>query len=163
MDGTTAPPPTASAWAQDMWTHLTEHAREEGVLLAEYLTAAEETESRALAYVIGLLVDDERRHHRWFADLAASLAAEAELDPAGPVVPRLDFDRANRDAVLDLTRALLARERADAKALDKLRKELRDVEDTTLWAVLVDVMRLDTEKHVTMLRFVEHAAASAPH
>jgi FAD/FMN-containing dehydrogenase len=39
--------------------------------------------------------------------------------------------------------------------LKRLRKDLRDVEDTTLWALLVETMQLDTAKHITVLRFIE--------
>ena len=55
--------------------------------------AAEATESKALAYLVKLLIEDEQRHHRLFAELAASLKSEAEMQPAEPIVPRMDFDR----------------------------------------------------------------------
>ena len=59
---------------------------------------------------------------------------------------------------LELTRELIANEEADATELKRLRKEMRDFEDTTLWALLVDTMQLDTAKHLTLLRFVERHA-----
>jgi hypothetical protein len=105
--------------------------------------------------VIGLLVEDERRHHRHFIDLAQSLKVDAELGGAEPTVPNLDFRQADPEAVLDLTRELIASEERDAAELKRLRKDLRDVEDTTLWALLVDTMQLDTAKHLTILHFVE--------
>ena len=162
-DETLVAPVGASVWERDLWSHLTEHGRREGELLEEYVQAAEQTGSKALAYVVDLLVDDERRHHRHFAELAASLKSEAELRFEDPVIPRLDFHRVDAEQVLEVTRRLVAEERADLAALKRLRRQLRDVEDTTLWALLVDVMQHDTAKHVAILEFVEqHARTSRP-
>jgi rubrerythrin len=132
-----------------MFEHLTEHTRREGAMLSEYAAIAEATESKALQYVINLLLEDERRHHRYFNELAASLKSEAELSA----------DRVERAELRETTDRLLEHERADAKELDRLRKELRDVKDTTLWGLLVDIMRRDTEKHIAILRFVQQHTA----
>jgi hypothetical protein len=56
---------------------------------------------------------------------------------------------------LAATQDLLAKEREDLQELKRLRKELRDTKDVTLWSVLVELMELDTTKHITTLRFVE--------
>ena len=157
------PPVGASAWDLEMFKHLTEHVRHEGRLLDEYVATAESTDSKALSFLIGMLVDDERRHHRSFEALASSLKSEAELSGAEPVVPRLDLHLVDRDELLDVTRRLLDHEKADAKELKRLAKELRDVQDTTLWGLLVEVMLRDTEKHIAILRFVEsHAEPGQP-
>jgi rubrerythrin len=149
------PPVGASVGERELFIHLTDHIKHEGALLDEYAQACDETESKALAYVIGLLLEDERRHHRQFFELAETLKSEAELQSTDPVVPRLDMHRVDRDKVLTVTRRLLAMEEADAAELKRLRKELRDVEDTTLWALLVENMQSDTAKHIAMLKFVE--------
>ena len=44
------------------------------------------------------------------------------------------------------TKRLLDHEKAEAAELKPPREELRDLEDTTLWVLLVDVMSRDTEK-----------------
>ncbi len=143
-----------------MFDYLTGHARREGAMLAEYASLAESTESNALRYVITILLEDERRHHRYFDDLAASLKSEAELSGDDPVIPRLDLDSADPVELRDVTNRLLANEKDDAKELRRLRKELHDVKDTTLWGLLVDVMLRDTEKHMEILRFVRQHAPS---
>jgi len=150
-----SPPAGASVGERQLFAHLTDHIKNEGALLDEYVDACSQTESKALAYVIGLLLDDERRHHRQFSELAATLKSEAELRPDDPVVPRLDMHRVDRDKVLSVTQRLLAMEKSDADDLKRLRRELRDVEDTTLWALLVENMQSDTAKHIAMLEFVE--------
>ena len=129
-------------------------------MLNEYAAIAEATESKALNYVINLLLDDERRHHRYFNELASSLKSESELSGDDPVVPRLDLDRVDRAELRETTERLLEHEKSDAKELERLRKELRDVKDTTLWGLLVDIMLRDTEKHIAILRFVEQHTPS---
>ena len=129
-------------------------------MLNEYATIAETTESKALKYVINLLLDDERRHHQYFNDLASSLKSEAEFSSDDPLVPRLDLDRVGREELLDTTERLLENERKDLKELQRLRKDLHDVKDTTLWDLLLDIMVRDTEKHIAILRFVEKHAPS---
>jgi hypothetical protein len=157
-DTLTSPPLGASIWEHELFSFLTEHTRREGAMLQEYVGVAEQTESKALAYVINLLLEDERRHHRFFDELAASLKSEAELSGVEPVIPRLDLRLVPRTEMLEISNRLLESEKSDALELKRLRKDLKDVEDTTLWGLLVGIMSRDTEKHMAILRFVaDHA------
>jgi hypothetical protein len=159
MDNDTISPPVgASVWERELYQHLVEHTQLEGAMLDEYAEAASTTDSRALAYVIGLLFEDEIRHHRHFDDLVASLKSEAELSGVEPVIPRLDFNHADSGEVRSITRKLLEHEKADGAELKRLHKELATVEDTTLWGLLVEMMMLDTKKHIAILRWVEQHA-----
>lgn len=152
------PPVGASVWELDLHEMLTSHVAAERSLLEAYMTAASTVDSKALSYLVNLLVEDEKRHHRTFMDLAASLKNDAELSPADPVVPRLDFDAANAGQIVEVTRRLLANEEDDLRELKRLKKTLRDVEETTLWSLLVDLMARDTEKHISILKFASRAA-----
>ncbi len=149
-----------SEWARDLHVHLTSHVDIERGLLEEYRSAAEASSSKAFAYLVNLLIEDEMRHHRIFSELADSLETMS-LRPgaADPPVPYLDFNRANREAVLELTEKLLAQEQQDAQELKRLQRELRDVKDTTLWGLLVDLMQRDTQKHIALLKFVKKNTA----
>ncbi len=151
-------PVGASVWEREMFSFLTDHVRLESAMLADYVATAEATESKALSYVMNLLVEDERRHHRYFNELASSLKSEAELSGVEPVIPRLDLDRIGRADLLAATKELLEQEKSDITELKRLRKQLQDVKDTTLWGLLVDIMLRDTEKHIAILKFVEHHA-----
>ena len=91
-DDALAPPLGASQWERTLFDHLTTHIVQERELLEEYVRAAAHTESKALAYLINWLIDDERRHHDLFMQLALSLKASAELQADSPEVPRMDFD-----------------------------------------------------------------------
>lgn len=144
----------ASDWEREIFDHVTGHAEQEISLLKKYARAAEATQSKALAYLVNLLLEDERRHHRLFMELAESLKADVELRSEDPIVPSVDFESIDAKAVLDLTNELLERELSDAADLKRLRRSLRDVEDSTLWGILVDLMQRDTEKHIAILRFV---------
>jgi rubrerythrin len=153
-----ASPVGASFWEREIFHHLTEHIGREKGLLEEYVNAARETESKALGYLINLLVEDERRHHRLFKQLAQSLKSSAELMPEDSVVPRMDFHKENREKILEVTRRLLDREEDDLRELKHLRRELSDVKDTTLWGLLVELMERDTDKHIAILRFARKHA-----
>jgi hypothetical protein len=149
-----SPPVGASVWERDLYNHLATHAETENVLLKEYAAAAEETDSKAFAYLVNLLIDDERRHHETFEALASSLKTEAELGGDEPEIPYLDLDRADRAQVRELSERMLERETQDAAELKRLHRELRSVKDTTLWDLLVSNMRADTDKHIAVLEFV---------
>jgi rubrerythrin len=145
-----------SAWERELHAHLTSHVERERGMLQEYKSAAETSPSKALRYLVNLLIEDEIRHHEILNELAESLENEAMLGGRDPIIPNMDFDQpANRDAVIDLTDQLLKKEQDDAQELRRLGHELRDVKDTSLWSLLIDLMQRDTEKHIAILRFAK--------
>lgn len=149
------PPVGASVWENELFNHLVQHVAHEQGVLQEYERAASETDSKAFSYVVGLLCDDERRHHQFFQSLAESLKSQAELG-AEPEVPYLDLARCDSHKVRELTSRLLRSEEEDARDLKRLHNRLHDVKDTTLWDLLVAIMRRDTDKHIAVLEFVLH-------
>ena len=149
------PPQGASIWERELYDHLTSHVQREGELLEKYVAAATATGSQAFAYVVRLLAADERRHHGQMGDLARSLKAEIELNEAELAVPRFDFDKVDREAVLAITRELLENEKNDAAALRKLRQDLKSTEGATLWGLIVETMQIDTQKHMALRRYVQ--------
>ena len=152
MDESSAGP---SAFERNLYAHLTSHVRAERGLLEQYSAVAEQTESKAFRYLVNLLIEDEIRHHRFFAEIADSLKTEASLTGEDPAIPDIDFVRADREAVLDGTKHLLKAEQRDARELRQLQRELGVVEDVSLWSLLVDLMQRDTQKHIAILRFVK--------
>ncbi len=152
------PPIGASAWDAELFAMMRSHVAKERSLLGEYVLAAKETDSKALAYLVDLLIQDERRHHRIFLDLAASLKAEAELNEEGPTVPRVDFDRTNAAAVIDVTNRLLESERDDLRELKRIKQMINVSDGTTLWPLLIEIMQRDTDKHIAILRFANRQA-----
>lgn len=147
-------------WQRDLLAHLTGHVQAEHGLLEQYTTVAEQTESNAFRYLVNLLIEDETRHHKIFTELVASLETAI---PYGnePLIPLMDFQRADRALVLHGAEQLLMNEKQDARELRRLRRELRAVGDATLWSLLVELMQRDTQKHIAILYFVQkHARKS---
>ena len=77
---------------------------------------------------------------------------------ADPVIPNLDFHRADLPSLRSGTKKLLDREEEDVVELKHLQRQLHDVKDTTLWGLLVDLMQRDTAKHIAILRFIQDHA-----
>lgn len=142
----------ASAAEEELYEHLVSHEAEERAMLDEYKEIAGKIEAPALRYLMGLIEEDEVRHHRVFQELAASLKAEVELRPEEPEIPRLGAWR-DQVGVAPLIARLLEHEREDRKRLRRLERDLREVRDTTLWALLVTLMEMDTDKHIEILEF----------
>jgi hypothetical protein len=152
----------ASVWEAALYEHLSSHEESERGLLEEYRAAADGSQSAAFRYLVGLIVEDEIRHHRVFRELAEALRADVDLRSDEPVVPRLDRWGHDSAEVLRLTESLLEREHADARELAHLGDHLEDLQDTSLWPLLVELMEMDTEKHIKILRFVQRHAGRTP-
>src|SRR5688500_9699641 len=97
-DTTFETPIGASVWEQEMLLHLRDHMTREGAILEEYAFTAEHTRSKALAYVMKILFEDEQRHHRWFRDLAATLQITSSLSGEQTPIPDLDIDKFDHTA-----------------------------------------------------------------
>jgi hypothetical protein len=143
----------ASPFEQELYDHVTGHVEDEREVLQAYEELAATTDSAAFRYAAELILAEERRHHQMLADLALTVRRSAELSPDPGPIPFLDLHK-DRDAILAATERLLAVEDQDRKDLKRLAKELEPFEDTTLWALLVELMRADNEKHRTILKFV---------
>lgn len=147
----------ASVWEQEIYDHLCRHVEQEQEVLDEYAAAASETDSDAFQYLVNLIIQDERRHHERFSELASTLRSSVTWD-AQPAVPRLAQWGPLPERVVAASETLLAAERADLKELRELVQKLKVVKDTTLWQLLVRLMEHDTEKHIMVLEFVrDHA------
>lgn len=148
----------ASVWEQTLYEHLTSHEHDERELLVEYQQAATDSQSAAFRYLASLIVEDEARHHRLFRDMAESLRMDAEMRPGDPPVPRLGGWGPDPHRVVELSERLATHEEMDLETLRRIRKDLDDVRDTTMWALLVKIMELDTMKHAEILNFVRRQA-----
>lgn len=143
----------ASVDTRDLVELIVRHGVEEGELLATYERLANASDNEMVAYVIGMILEDERRHHRMLAEVANAAAWARSPDAPDtvtpPLLPGIDGE------LLAQTRKLLAAEQADYRELRRIRRKLHPFADTTLWGLIIDVMLLDTKKHATMLRFLE--------
>jgi len=143
----------ASVDTRDLVELIVRHGREEGELLATYEQLVNSSDNEMASYVIGMILEDERRHHRMLAEVANAAAwarsPGAPETTTPPLAPGIDGE------LLAQTRKLLAAEQADYRDLRAIRRKLNPFADTTLWGLIIDMMLLDTKKHATMLRFLE--------
>lgn len=159
--GTDTPLVGASTWEQDLFDHLTGHITTEREILEEYQHLSEDSSlSPAFRYLAGIILADEIRHHRIFAELAASVRADSELRDNDDAIPSVAGLTADHDRIIGITDRLLTVEQDDARELEGLARKLRDLRETSLWPLLVDLMLDDTSKHIKILRFLRDRARS---
>ena len=146
----------ASAAATEVVKALDRHGREEGEILARYERFVEDADSPVAQYLVRLIVDEERRHHRMLEELANTIAWGYLGDEDQPTVPHVplhaDYNREFRAE----TRALLHHELVDRKQLRHLERKVRRFGDVPMWQLLIELLRRDTEKHISILRFIQN-------
>jgi rubrerythrin len=143
----------ASTGIRELVDLLEQHGSEEGKMLSVYEELAENASDEGARYLISLILADERRHHQLLVEMANAMAwgtADESPDRATPLVSAtLDQELA------DMTKRLRRAEEADYRKLRHLRRRVGKYGESTMWALLVELMMLDTKKHATMLRFLE--------
>ena len=146
-----------SVWSQELINYLTAHMDSEREVLRSYAALAENTEPGHVRYLIELILADEVRHHQLFGEMINALRAEMDQRDISPRLPDARPGAISEELLAE-TRRLLKLEKHDGQDLKRLRRELDKVDDTRWWSVLVDMMSLDTKKHVLLLQFIESGA-----
>ncbi len=141
----------ASTDDRDLVELITRHGREEAERLGRYEEVAQRS-SPAMRYLMELILEDERRHHRLLAEIADAIAW-GTVPNAESGVPRPGPEDVDAELVAE-TEALLAAEKEDRAELRRLRRRLRSSYTGTLWPLLVEVMLHDTDKHVHILDYI---------
>lgn len=143
-------------WAQRIIDRLQEHMDSEREALVRYGRLAESAPDGHVRFLMGIVLDDERRHHQLFAEMVERL--RREIDHRGEAdLPEL---RRTMDAAAlrAETKSLVDLEREDLRELRDLRKEVAKVADTRWWTALIDIMEADNRKHIAILEFVRDNA-----
>jgi rubrerythrin len=131
------------------------HVRGEGEFLAAYEALVARSEDESVRFLLELILGDEERHHELFTSLADAAVGEGPF----PGPPRVTRDAAQ--ALLEPTERFLAAEREESKKLAALRRSLKPVAGATLWPLVVELMEIDTTKHVRILEFLHGALSGA--
>ena len=134
--------PSAEWWASIAHAFQA-HVRNESELLDEYRALVERVEDEATRLVLQMILDDETRHHELFTRMAEAARVGADGPAGAGPSPEL----------VAATDRFLEAEREDREHLRALRRDLRPTGDDHLWLLLVEVMEMDTDKHV---RILEH-------
>ena len=144
-----------SSMERELYAHFVNHVEAERSILEQYKMVANESESKAFRYLVNLLIEDEIRHHRLFMEIADSIKTESLTGDEDVKIPGLDLYRTDRAKTMESTLLLLKNEQQDVVELKRLQHLLKEVQDVTLWSLLVELMQLDTKKHSAILRFVK--------
>jgi hypothetical protein len=144
----------ASVSATEVVKAIDRHGREESELLIRYERFAENAESPVAEYLVQLILDEERRHHRMLEELATAIAWGSLGGAARRTLPIMPLQSGYDRAFRTETRALLRHELRDRKELRHLQRRLLNVGDVPFWGLLVGLIQLDTEKHISILRFL---------
>jgi len=147
-------PQGLSVWERALYQRLTSHIESEGLLLDTYRRVADAQHSEYVTYLLNMIAEDEARHHRLYEEWANSLKNLMAPEPDGAQIPALDLQPSSED-LEQWVRSFLQFEREDQRELKDLAKQLKDVRDTTLWRLIVELMQLDTQKHIRILEFLQ--------
>lgn len=146
-----------SVWEAGLLAHFREHGKREAEALTAYERFAKRSPEDFVRYLGKMLLEDERRHHRMFDELANALIGTSNLIRIAPDVPPLSPLSDARE-LQEQTAQLLGLEKADHAELQSLRKALEPVREVTLWELLIRLATLDTLKHIAILNFIADTA-----
>ena len=145
----------ATVRQQEFFDVLVAHER----VISAYEGFAEEAPSDAVRYLVRLILDDEKRHHRVLSELANTIRADATFEERGARIPYLDVHRRD-DSLLKETERFLALERKDRAELKHLARKVRTV-GGALDAFVVDLLLSDTA-HIRIPHFIKNAVRISP-
>jgi rubrerythrin len=131
------------------------HVREEGEFLDAYEALVASSEDESVRFLLELILGDEHRHHDMFMSMADASVGEAPF----PGPPQLSPGTAR--ALLEPTERFLAAEKEESKKLAALRRSLKPAAGGTLWPLMVELMEIDTSKHVRILEFLRERFSEA--
>jgi rubrerythrin len=144
-----------STWDDLALVHIDEHIATEAKAGAAY-DALAEADDPQIKYLAALIAADERRHHQMLSDIARALRAEvSEQSDEGALAKGGHLSTEQATALLHETQQLLALEKNDVGELKKLHREFHPASDETIWPLLIEIMELDTEKHIRILKGIE--------
>ena len=161
MDTDTSRLTGASVSEQEAFDALMAHERDEEDVISAYEVFATEAESGVVRFLVQLIVEDERRHHQVLQQLANTIRSQATFQETEPRLPYFDVHRQRDRGVLDATKRFLAVERKDRAHLKELAKTVESC-GGELDAFVVDLIRMDTERHIAILKFIDHLVRRSP-
>jgi hypothetical protein len=98
---------------------IAKHGTEEGRLLSTYEGLVDTAPDEGVRYLIGLILEDERRHHRLLAEIANSMAWGSIAGSPEDSTP--DLPHALTGELLEQTRRLRKAEQTDYRELRRIR------------------------------------------
>lgn len=153
---TALPRPPGSVLEELLLAHVEHHLAAERDVMVEYAALADESPDEYVRYLAGLILDDERRHHQRLLEMRNRVESDVAWREVSPALPRVTVP-ADREHLAEVVDRFVAVEEHDADELRQLRRHLRDVRDTSLLSLTVEIMELDTQKHLRILDFIRRS------
>ena len=150
-----------TSWDRVALRHIEAHLQRETSVVNGY-EAMVGTTTGAIEYLLNQVISDEYRHHHVLAELAkavGSATGRPEYEASEVPVPG-PIEEETRRQLLGETRRFIDVENEDDKDLKQLVADLRPAKSRTIWPLLVELMQLDTEKHLKILRRIEQLLTS---
>ena len=145
-------PTTPPSLSERLARALEAHASAEAHDLAACEELAEHSSDHVLKLLIGLITEDERRHHSLLQSMVRRMQQEVEFVPS-PTVP-VDNAKSSEDtALVNTLRSLIRDEHEGARHLRHLARQEPHLYDG-LYPLLLETIARDSEKHATILRYL---------
>jgi rubrerythrin len=134
---------------------LEAHVQAEAGSIQQYRDFAATVPDPQVALVMGMIVEDEERHHALLRRILASLNDDVMWSHSPEALPEAGAATgAARDAALGVTRTFLSEERHSARVLKELAGSSSDLHGGVV-QLLLEWMALDSQKHERALRFMQ--------
>ena len=128
------------------------HVREEQHFLDSYRDLVDAINDPSTRLLVELIIEDEERHHGLMARLAEAAGDGSDGDGL-TAAPRFSPDEVAQ--LLEPTERFLEAERDDRRQLRALGKALRPLGEQNVWPLIVELMEIDTRKHVRILEYLQ--------
>ena len=139
---------------EELFDQLHAHEQDEARSLADYEDAAKASPDAGVRYLMGLVLEDERRHHRLTQAMVDEVQQSLQWLEGEAPLPPIQASGANRMTLLAQTRCFLQVEREGEKKLEHLRKQVKSLHSGLL-ELLVELMQTDARKHISILKHIE--------
>ena len=143
---------------QRLMNEFQSHADHEEQWLTNYQAIGKEASDPLIRFLLGLIVDDEQRHHELTRRMITKLKDELAWTRAEGLAPRFYEKAEKRTHLLSSVESFLDAERKGIKEYQRLKKEsqgmYRDV-----FALLYTTMIHDSHKHIGILEFLRQKLA----
>jgi hypothetical protein len=146
-------PTTPPSLSERVIRALEAHASAEAHDLATCEELAEHSSDQVLKLLIGLIADDERRHHSLLQSMVRRLQQEVEFVASPTALPVETTDSLADSGLAESLRGLIRDEHEGARHLRHLARQ-----DPHLYAglfpLLLETIARDSEKHATIFRYL---------
>jgi hypothetical protein len=147
------PEPDGKSAVERLFAQLEAHEREEAESVKEYREAATQAPDAGYRFLMGLVLQDEERHHQLSQDMAAEVRQSLLWLREDEPLPAMHPAPQARQALLDQTERFLRVEEDGERELTGLRHHVKDL-NSGLLELIIDLMLSDTQKHVHILKYI---------